>query len=135
MPKQAMPRHGMTRVIMTHPTIGEEDVELPHNDPLRNSSPGRRWLLAFLVMALPVVAVAWGVWTVVRPIPHPDVVVEIPMGQSVVGIAKALEEKGVVPNHWIFLAYNLIQGDRLKAGEYLFPDGLSLPDVYRKLVK
>lgn len=120
---------------MTQPTIGEAVVELPPNDPLRRSSSGKRWLLALMVMALPLVALGWGVWTVVRPIAHPELVVEIPMGQSVVGIAQTLEEKGVIPNRWVFLAYNLMQGGKLKAGEYLFPDGLSLPDVYRKLAK
>lgn len=117
------------------PSIGETEVELPPNDPLRRSSSARRWILALVIMALPVAGVVWGVWMVVRPISHPDAIVEIPMGQSVVGIAQTLEEKGVITNRWIFLGYNLLQAEKLKAGEYSFPDQLSLPDVYHKLVK
>lgn len=117
------------------PTVAEEPVELPPNDPLRRSSPTRRWLLALVVMVLPLAAVLWGVWVVVHPISHPDVVVEIPVGESVMGIAQMLEGQGVIPNRWIFLGYNLVQGKRLKAGEYSFLDGLSLPEVYRKLAR
>lgn len=118
-----------------HSTIGEPEVDLAPNDPIRNSSPGKRWILAIVVMVLPLLAIGWGVWVIVRPINHPNVVVEIPMGSSVVGISQTLQEKGVIPNRWMFLGYNLLQGKKLKAGEYEFADGMSMPEVYRKIAK
>lgn len=120
---------------MTHSSIGEPEVDLAPNDPLRNSSPGKRWTLALGVLLLPVLAIGWGIWIVVRPISHPAVVVDIPMGSSVVGIAQALQEQGVIPNRWLFLGYNVVKGEKLKAGEYEFPDGMSLPEVYRKIAR
>lgn len=120
---------------MTHPIIGEPEVDLDPNDPIRNSSPGKRWILALVVMALPVLVVGWGIWSVVRPISHPNAVVEIPMGSSILGISQLLEEKGIIPNRWVFLGYNVVQGKKLKAGEYEFPNGMSMPQVYRKLAK
>lgn len=118
-----------------HPTIGEPEVDLAPNDPIRNSSPGKRWFLAVVLLLIPVLAIGWGGWVVVRPIAHPNAVVEIPMGSSVIGIAQSLEENGVIPNRWVFLGYNLLQGKKLKAGEYEFPNGMTLPEVYHKLAK
>lgn len=115
--------------------IGEEGIELPENDPLRNSNLRGRWVLGAFILVLPIAALSWMIWMVVHPIAHPDVTVEIPFGSSVIGIAQTLEERGVITNRWLFLAYNLIEGKKLKAGEYDFPDGLSMPQVYRKLAK
>lgn len=120
---------------MTHSSIGEPEVELAPNDPLRNSSPGKRWILALVMLSLPVLAIGWGIWVVMRPITHPNVVVEIPMGSSIIGIAQTLQGHGVIPNRWVLLGYNVLEGGKLKAGEYEFPDGMTLPEVYRKIAK
>lgn len=118
-----------------HSTIGEPEVDLPPNDPLRRSSPGRRGVWAVFVIAVPLVLVGWGAWSLLRPMAHPDAVIEISQGKSVMGIAELLKENNIIRNKWVFLGYSLLQGKKLKAGEYLFPDGMTFLQVYRKLEK
>lgn len=120
---------------MMHSSIGEPIIDLPPNDPIHRSSQGKRWILALILILMPLLAAGWGVWKVVRPLAHPEMVFEIPMGRSVVAISQLLQDKGIIANRWVFLAYNLLQGGKLKAGEYKFEDGMTLPQVYRKLAK
>lgn len=120
---------------MRQPTIGEEEVELPPNDPLRRSSPGRRWVLAIVLILVPVILMGWGAWRLLRPMDHAEVVIEIPPGKSVMGIAELLEQNGVIRNKWVFLGYSYLQGQKLKAGEYNFPAGAGFFQVYHKIEK
>ncbi|MCB1476518.1 MAG: endolytic transglycosylase MltG [Rhodobiaceae bacterium] len=60
-----------------------------------------------------------------------DVAVVVPRGQGVQGIADALERNGVIGQSWLFVAGStLYKASRdLKAGEYLFPEGVSMREV------
>lgn len=66
----------------------------------------------------------------------PRVVIYIKAGTSVKEIARILEEKKVVPNRWIFLAYGFLRGslNYLKPGEYEFRIGMSMEAILAKLV-
>lgn len=76
-----------------------------------------------------------GAWYLTRPIAHPEAVVTIEPGTSVVRIAAQLGAAGVVSHPQLFRWFVRLRGagKSLKAGEYVFADGLSLLDVSRKL--
>ncbi|MGE0232531.1 MAG: endolytic transglycosylase MltG [Flavobacteriaceae bacterium] len=60
-----------------------------------------------------------------------DVAVVVPRGQGVQGIADALERNGIITQSWLFVAgATLYKASRdLKAGEYLFPERVSMREV------
>lgn len=65
-----------------------------------------------------------------------SLMLEIAPGTSSYQIARILEERGVIENHWLFwLRHALNRGATLKAGEYLFDHPMRSADVYLKLVR
>lgn len=95
----------------------------------------KRLIRAALVLGLLglVAALAAGLWVRAR-LAEPykafageEVFVEIPQGESTLGIGRRLVEAGVVRDEWTFrLAWRWSgQGRTLKAGEYRFTDALS----------
>ncbi len=95
----------------------------------------KRLIVAVLVLGVLafVAAAAAGLWVRAR-LTEPyrgfaaeDVFVEIPPGESTIGIGRRLVEAGVVRDEWTFrLAWRWSnQGRTLKAGEYRFTEALS----------
>lgn len=77
-------------------------------------------------------------WQLRQAGPLPEtVVVLIPAGSSVRGMAGMLEEKGVIANATLFEVVVRATGQApgLKAGEYIFERGSSVHQVIEKLVK
>lgn len=79
--------------------------------------------------------VGTGIWYLTRPISHPEAVVTIDPGSSVARIAAQLDAAGVIPDPQLFRWFVRLRGvgKSLKAGEYVFPDGLSFLEVCRRL--
>lgn len=64
-----------------------------------------------------------------------QIVVEIPMGSSSAGIAKILQQSGVIRNHLVFRFYARYMGydGRLKAGEYELSPSMTIDEILAKL--
>jgi UPF0755 protein len=67
--------------------------------------------------------------------PSGETFVEIAPGTGTVGIAKALQQAGVVRSAFAFEAMKEWQGGSLKAGEYRFDHAAPLVEVYERLRK
>lgn len=95
---------------------------------------GRALLILVLIGGLPLVALEVYVRV---PMTHEEVVLEISEGESLQHIARALEQRHVIKYFPLFVAYGrLKQIDRtLKAGEYVFPSGLTPLQVMGKLAR
>lgn len=92
----------------------------------------KRALLALVLLA------AAGAWILFQPYKgfQRDVVLEIPRGERTRGIAKRLEEAGVVRSQWLLVAARFIQPNaKLQAGEYLFHDAASPLTVIDRLAR
>ena len=65
----------------------------------------------------------------------PGLVLEIPRGMGASDIVGLLEEKNVIGNRYVALAYIFYTGNRhkLQAGEYLFDQSMTVPEVVNKL--
>lgn len=89
------------------------------------------------VAAIGTVTVSTVYWYLTRPIAHPEATVVIAPGTSVAGMAQQLAATGVLRETISFrcLVRLLGTGRQLKAGEYLFPDGATVLDIYRKLTR
>lgn len=120
---------------MSDLNMSEIKIELPPDDPINQSSAGKRWVGIILVVVVPLVLLGWGAWILLRSVPHADTVFEVPPGRSVIGIAQDLKRAGLIANPWIFVGYGMIKRGNLKAGEYLFTSDLNLPQIYQKIAK
>lgn len=94
----------------------------------------RMVVLLALLAAIPASAVEY---YLSHAVSHPDTVVMIEPGQSVMQIARTLAASGVIRYPTLFVAYaRLTKKDRvLKAGEYVFEDGLTPRQVVGKMVR
>ena len=62
--------------------------------------------------------------------------VDIPSGTSTRGIARLLEENGVIRSQWAFLAARVVEpGAKLKAGEYRFGAPASALEVFGRIAR
>lgn len=106
---------------------------------MSEAKPRRRWgLLGGSLSALLTLLVLFGlaaVWAIrnfeaVGPLAQ-DQVLEIPRGSGLSAISKNLEEADVVASAWLFEQGVRAQGEarQMKAGEYLFPAGVSMRGV------
>lgn len=70
------------------------------------------------------------------PLEQP-LVVSVPRGEGTMAIARLLEREGVIDNAWIFLGGVALSDARgqIKAGEYLFPEHVSMREVLSLLVE
>lgn len=71
------------------------------------------------------------------PGPHAtEIVVDLPKGASLAGIATRLHRAGVIERPWLFRAAAILSGKAqiLKAGEYAFPAAASMRLILRKIV-
>ncbi len=64
-----------------------------------------------------------------------ETAVDIPRGAGAAGIAQRLADAGVISEPMLFRLSARIsdEGGSLKAGEYLFPAGISMQDAFRKI--
>ncbi|MGQ3046782.1 MAG: endolytic transglycosylase MltG [Niveispirillum sp.] len=105
--------------------------------PENQTKPRRRWLLPTAASLFVIVAAcaggAWLGWQrYVGPGPlTADTPVVIPRGTGVQGIAQRLVDAGVVGHPLELVIASRLRGDgaRLRAGEYLFPAGISVKDA------
>lgn len=102
----------------------------------------KRLLLAILLLGLLAAgAVAgWVYYTLRTPYKGytaPETFVEIPQGSGTAGMARSLEQAGVVPSATIFRAAVWMRGDgrRLQAGEYRFDAPMSPLAVVEKIAR
>jgi len=80
-------------------------------------------------------AAAWW-WFVLAPFgPTSETFVEIAPGTGTAGIAKELQQAGIVRSAFAFEAMKEWQGGSLKAGEYRFDHAVPLGEVYARLRK
>jgi UPF0755 protein len=92
-------------------------------------------LLKFLAV-LVVLATAAGWFFVYAPFgPSGETFVEIAPGTGTVGIAKQLQQAGVIRSALAFEAVKAWRGGSLKAGEYRFDHPVPLQEVYARLRK
>ncbi len=93
-----------------------------------------------IAMVVAVIFVFISLYVIYIPI-HPgdkrvlDIIV--PSGQGVYGIAKTLQDAGLIRSQNLFVLYiHLAGNDRnLKAGKYLMPGGLNIPQIVEMLSK
>ncbi|MBI2346082.1 MAG: endolytic transglycosylase MltG [Deltaproteobacteria bacterium] len=94
----------------------------------------RRLLIGFMLAAAAVsAAIGWGYREFHLAVSHPPVTVVIEPGTTVAQMAEVLGRAGVIRRPWLFRALARWHGSEraLKAGEYLFHDGLSAWAVYQ----
>jgi len=93
-----------------------------------------RFLKLLLVVGILGAAAWW--WFVLAPFgPSGETFVEIAPGTGTVGIAKELQQAGVVRSAFAFEAMKEWQQGSLKAGEYRFDHAVPLGEVYARLRK
>lgn len=105
--------------------------------PENQTKPRRRWLLptaaSLFVLGAAVTGGAWLGWQrYVGPGPlTAETAVVIPRGAGVQGIAQRLVDAGVVGHPLELVIASRLRGDggKLRAGEYLFPAGVSVKDA------
>jgi len=94
------------------------------------------------LLLLAVLAIAGGAGYIFYSVGTPyaafdkETFVDIPSGTSTRGIARLLEESGVIRSQWVFLAARALQqGATLKAGEYRFSTPASPSEVLRRIAR
>ncbi len=98
----------------------------------KRKSPARKAFLAlFLCFFAASALVAWLLLSPFGPIS--ETFVDIPTHTGTPGIADALENGGIIRNHWAFLILRELEGGTLKAGEYRFDHPASLLEIYGRL--
>lgn len=98
----------------------------------------RLFAAAALVAVLAAAGAGWFVWTFRAPGPlESEVLVEVPRGAGLHGIADRLAEAGVIddPRLFAFGVWLYGRADELRAGEYAFPAGVSAEGAMALLVE
>jgi UPF0755 protein len=96
-------------------------------------------LVTVLVAAASAAGVIYLQQELERPVregaPATALILEIPRGLGAMQIAGFLEDKGVIRNRFIALAYVVYSGNRnrLQAGEYRFDSSMTVPQIVHKL--
>ena len=96
----------------------------------------KRLLLFLLLLAVLGAGAIW--WSVGRPYQGftKEAIVDIPPGTSTAGMAKMLQQAGVLQADWQFLAARALKSKaRLQAGEYRFDRPMSPLDVFEKIAR
>ena len=89
-----------------------------------------------MLLVLVVVAAAVGWYFVYLPYgPSSEMFVDIAPGTGTVGIAKQLQQAGIVRSAFVFEAMKEWRGGSLKAGEYRFDHPATVEEVYARLHK
>ena len=106
---------------------------------MSEAKPRRRWLwlggslsALLTILVLLGLAAVWGIRSFEAPGPlAEDKVLNIERGSGLAAISRGLEEAGVVASGWLFEQGVRAQGEarQMKAGEYLFPAGVSMRGV------
>ena len=86
----------------------------------------------FLLLVLLVLCFA-GYVLVTPKLPHREVFVDIAPGTGSAGIARQLEDAGVIRNRYVFIAMRYWKRGTLQAGEYRFADAATMGQVYDRL--
>ena len=87
-------------------------------------------ILGFLVAAALV-----GYWMVVPVGPSGERFVDLPSGTGSFAMGEALEQAGVIRSRYAFALMRLVEGGRLRAGEYRFDRPAAMAEVYARLVR
>ena len=87
-----------------------------------------------LFLLLVLLAVGFACYVLVTPkLPHREVFVDITPGTGSAGIARQLENAGVIRSRYVFIAMRYWKRGTLKAGEYRFADAATMGQVYDRL--
>lgn len=86
----------------------------------------------FLLLVLLVLCFA-GYVLVTPKLPRREVFVDIAPGTGSAGIARQLEDAGVIRNRYVFIAMRYWKRGTLQAGEYRFADAATMGQVYDRL--
>ncbi len=86
----------------------------------------------FLLLVLLAVGLA-GYVLATPKLPHREVFVDITPGTGSAGIARQLENAGVIRSRYVFIAMRYWKRGTLKAGEYRFADAATMGQVYDRL--
>src|SRR3990172_3919341 len=101
----------------------------------------KRALSLILLLVVLTVAAAFfyarNEWRVPYPESSRNLVIDVPRGLRARGVAGFLEDRGVIRNRYLALAYILYSRNRnrLQAGEYLFDRPMTIPEVVDRLVR
>jgi UPF0755 protein len=94
----------------------------------------RRLLLVFLVFGL--LAAAYGSFELFRSVTPPgEAIVEVVPGMGTRAIGTLLAEQGIIHSRYVFDFWHAVRGGTLKAGEYQFAQGATIPAVYNRIVR
>lgn len=95
----------------------------------------RKLLLFIFLLFMTAAGGLW--WYLAHPIRHPEAVVMITPGTPVAQIARQLTAAGVISAPDVFTGVAVVTGKarQLKAGEYVFPDGLAVLEVFDILLR
>ncbi len=87
-----------------------------------------------LFLLLVLLALGFAGYVLVTPKePHQEVFVDIAPGTGSAGIARQLEDAGVIRNRYVFIAMRYWKRGTLQAGEYRFADAATMGQVYDRL--
>ena len=92
-------------------------------------------LLGWLLVILVLVAGAGAFYLEAPYGPQAETFVEIPAGVGTVGIARRLQEAGVIRSRFVFEVYREFAGGTLRAGEYRFDHPARLAEIYRRIAR
>jgi len=95
-----------------------------------------RWIGIFALLAF--LAGGYAVWRISRPYRgfSEPVFIEFPRGTSTMGMARLLQDAGVVGSRWDFwLARFVERGRKLQAGEYRFDKPASPLDIFDRIAR
>ncbi|RXH58554.1 endolytic transglycosylase MltG [Granulicella sibirica] len=92
-------------------------------------------IFRFLVLLVVIGAAVLAFWVLAPVGPSTETFVDIPSGTGSDGMAKQLQQAGVIRSQFAFLLMRVVKGGRLKAGEYRFDHPAPMAEVYGRLVK
>ncbi len=91
--------------------------------------------LGFLLLLLMLMGCVAGYMVYMPYGPSAETFVDLAAGTGTQGIARQLEEAGIIRSQYAFDALRVAKGGRLRAGEYRFDHATPMTEVYARIVK
>lgn len=123
------------------PLVGSAPAGKDNPGPVtgEKSLGGTRRKPLFILIAVAIAALAYGVWATLVPMPTPPggIHVAISQGSGLRAIGGILKENGLLRSKWAFVIYAALRGQAssLKPGEYDFEGSFAIPNLVNQLVR